>query len=356
MGALLVFVKTIGEFGTPVTLGNRIGYYVLTSEIHRHATIWPIDYGTAAILSTMLISASMLVWFLQQWMAARRNDTVVTGKGQSVSIYRLGKAKVLAWVYVLLVFGLAIGVPYLSVVSTAFLDVQGDGLALHNFTFAHMIELFTDSGGREALLNSLGLAGIAATVSVCIGVWISITVTRQKAILTKAIDFLSLAPNTLPAIVFIIGLILLWNANWMPIPIYNTWGMLVLAYVILYLPFTVQNIKAIYGQMSHSLLHAAQVSGAGRFYQFRTILLPLILPGVLAGWMMTFIISMRELVGSLILRPPNMHTTATFIYSEFEQGSTSLGMAMALVAVVLTTMMLVFVEHMQNRWKAKHSS
>ncbi|WP_035186073.1 ABC transporter permease [Alteribacter aurantiacus] len=351
MGALLVFVKTIGEFGTPVTLGNRIGFYVLTSEIHRYTSVWPLDFGTAAILSTMLLSVSMTIWYIQQWLVSRRHDKVVSGKGQTKAFTPLGKYQFLAWFYLFGVLGLAIGVPYFSVISTAFLEVQGDGLAWSNLTTAHMVQLFTGSG-LEALLNSVWLAAIAATISAAIGIWVAIIIMRKKGIGEKTMDFLSLAPNTVPGIVVVVGLILFWNAPWNPGMIYNTWMMLVATYVVLYLPFTVQNIKAIYGQLGDSLFNAAKMSGAKPVYILRTVLIPLILPGILAGWIMTFTISMRELVGSLILRPPNMHTSATFIYSQFEQGTAALGMAMALVSVGFTTIVLIVVERFKNRSQA----
>ncbi|MFA1820872.1 ABC transporter permease [Virgibacillus oceani] len=348
MGALLVFVKTIGEFGTPVTLGNRIGYNVLTSEIHRYTSVWPIDYGTAAILSTMLLGVSMTVWFIQQWISQRSQSRVVSGKGHTVARARLGKGKIFAWVYLFIILALAIGVPYFSIATTAFMKIQGDGFMLSNFTLDHFKELFAGSG-MSALLNSVWLAAIAAIISVIIGIWIAITVSNKRGTAVKTIDFLSLTPNTVPGIVIVVGLILMWNAEWVKIPIYNTWVMLVLTYVVLYLPFTVQNIKAIYGQLGDSLFQAAMVSGASKFYQLRTILLPLLIPGILAGWVMTFTISMRELVGSLILRPPDMHTTATFIYSQFEQGSASLGMAMALISVGITTAVIVGIEQIKYK-------
>ncbi|WP_062052208.1 iron ABC transporter permease [Bacillus sp. JCM 19034] len=349
MGALLVFVKTIGEFGTPVTLGNRIGYYVLTSEIHRYTSIWPLDFGKAAILSTMLLSVSMLIWYVQQLLVNRRNDQVVTGKGQTQAITNLGKKKILAWLYLAFVLFLSIGVPYFSVASTALLDIQGNGLSFSNLTLRHFVDLFTGSG-RDALWNSIWLAALAATISASIGIWVAILIMKKKqGLKEKTMDFLSLAPNTVPGIVVVVGLILFWNAYWNPAPVYNTWMMLVLAYVILYLPFTVQNIKAVYGQLGDSLFQAAKMSGASSFYMIRTVLLPLLIPGILAGWMMTFTISMRELVGSLILRPPNMHTSATFIYAQFEQGTPALGMAMALVSVGMTTIILIIIEQMKTR-------
>ena len=351
MGALLVFVKTIGEFGTPVTLGNRIGFYVMTSEIHRYSSVWPLDFGTAAILSTVLLGVSMTIWYIQQWFISRRHTKVVSGKGQTRAYNPLGKYRIFAWLYLAGVLFLAIGVPYFSVASTAFMNIQGDGLAWSNLTLRHFTELFTGNG-REALWNSVWLAALAATISVSLGIWFAILIMKRNRAPEKAMDFLSLAPNTVPGIVVVVGLIFFWNAAWNPAGVYNTWMMLVLTYVILYLPFTVQNIKAIYGQMGDSLFQASKMSGASGTYMLRKILLPLIVPGILAGWIMTFTISMRELVGSLILRPPNMHTSATFIYSQFEQGSQAIGMAMALVSVGLTTVVLIVVEHYKDKSQA----
>ena len=69
--------------------------------------------------------------------------------------------------------------------------------------------------------------------------------------------------------------------------------------------------------------------------------MPLIIPGILAGWAMTFTISIRELVASLLVLPPSVETSATFIFAQFEQGEVSIGMAMAVVSVGLTTMCLL---------------
>ena len=74
--------------------------------------------------------------------------------------------------------------------------------------------------------------------------------------------------------------------------------------------------------------------------------MPLIIPGILAGWAMTFTISIRELVASLLVLPPSVETSATFIFAQFEQGEVSIGMAMAVVSVGLTTMCLL----LRNIW------
>lgn len=130
----------------------------------------------------------------------------------------------------------------------------------------------------------------------------------------------------------------------MPIPLYNTYGMVILTYVVLFVPYTVQYVKSAFTQIDASLVQAGQVFGAKPGYIFRRVLLPLIVPGMLAGWMMTFTIASRELVGSLLILPPSMQTSATYIYAQFEQGQVSLGMAMAVISVGLTTLLLVLLE------------
>ena len=87
------------------------------------------------------------------------------------------------------------------------------------------------------------------------------------------------------------------------------------------------------------------------YVYFRKIIFPLIIPGILAGWAMTFTISIRELVASLLVLPPSVETSATFIFAQFEQGEVSIGMAMAVVSVGLTTLCLLLLQHMEHKRK-----
>lgn len=106
IGALLVFVKTLSEYGTPSTLGKRIGFEVFTTEIHRHATVAPIDFGSSATLSSVLVGICLCMWMLQNYITTRKSYNLVSGKGgpprravhgqrshrRCVGIYRSGAA------------------------------------------------------------------------------------------------------------------------------------------------------------------------------------------------------------------------------------------------------------------------
>ncbi len=225
------------------------------------------------------------------------------------------------------------------------MKLRGYGISAGNFTLGHYRELLAwGSPGLSALGNSLSLALATACITAALGVFLALTVGDGRSRLRRAVDFISLLPNTVPSIVMIVGLILFWNSPWVGQKIYNTYWMVLLTYVVLFLPFTAQYVNASYRQISKTLFDAAGIGGGSPAYTFRRILLPLVLPGILSGWVMTFIISLRELVASLMILPPGMDNAARFIYGQFEQGSNSAGMAMAVVTMLSSTVALILID------------
>ena len=353
IGALLVFVKTIAEYGTPATLGKRIGYYVFTTEIHRYATVAPIDFGKSAVLASVLVGVCLVMWFLQNYVTSRRSYNLVSGKGSRFAEIKLRTpAKILGWAYIAVVLLLSMGVPYFSVISTSLINLRGYGFRPGNFTFQHYIDLFTENEkGIRALGNSLILAVSAATICAVLGTLIVIAVRKSRSKLGKVVEVIGLLPEMLPGIVLVIGIMLFWNQIYNVIPLYNTLGIMILAYVVLFLPYTVQYVTSSFTQISGSLEAAARVFGGSPVYIFRRVTLPLIMKGVFAGWTMTFIIAFRELVTASLIAPPNTLVVSTYIVREFEQGSVSVGMAMAVLCVLFTTTALLILNRSIDRQK-----
>lgn len=353
IGALLVFVKTISEYGTPSTLGRRIGFEVFTTEIHRYATVAPIAFGKSAVLASVLVGICLGMWMLQNYITTRKSYRLVSGKGSRLVEVKLSKpAKILCWLYIALVLLLSIGVPYFSVISTSLIKLRGYGLAKGNFTFQHYIDLFTENTkGIHALTNSLILAVSSATICAVLGTVTVLAVHSSKSKLRKIVEAMSLLPEMLPGIVLVIGIMLFWNQIYRVLPLYNTLGIMVLAYVVLFLPYTVQYVTSSLTQVSDSLMAAGRVFGGSPFYIFRRITLPLIGKGVATGWMMTFIIAFRELVTASLIAPPNTLVVSTYIVREFEQGSVSVGMAMAVLCVLFTTTALLILNRVIDRQK-----
>ncbi len=353
IGALLVFVKTIAEYGTPATLGKRIGFEVFTTEIHRYATVAPIDFGKSAILASVLVGICLMMWMLQNYITSCHTYNLVSGKGARFAEIILNKpAAIISWIYIMAVLVLSIGVPYFSVIATSFIKLRGYGLQAGNFTFQHYVDLFTANGkGLSALKNSVILAVAAATICAVLGTVIVLAIRNAKSKFGKVIEAISLLPEMIPSIVLVIGIMLFWNQIYDVLPLYNTLGIMILAYVVLFLPYTIQYVTSAFTQISNSLMAAGQVFGGGPFYIFRRITLPLIMKGVLTGWMMTFIIAFRELVTASLIAPPNTLVISTYIVREFEQGSVSVGMAMAVLCVLFTTTALLILNRFIDKQK-----
>lgn len=342
IGALLVFVKTLSEYGTPYTLGRRIGFDVFTTDIHRYAAVAPIDFGKAAVLASVLVTICIVLWLVQNYITVHHSYNLISGKGSRMRIHRLSSpGKVLAILYIGLILVISIGIPYFSVISTSLIRLRGFGLAAGNFTFHHYVELFTDSEtALPAIGNSFLLGLLSATICAILGTVIVLSIRAGRSRFGKVLEAMSLLPEMLPGIVLVIGLMLFWNDIYDILPLYNTMGIMVITYTALFLPYTVQYVTSASTQLSESLLEAGRVFGGSRYYIFRHITCPLIARGMAAGWMMTFIIAIRELVAPSLIAPPDTLVISTYIMREFEQGSVSLGMSMAVLCILLTTLSL----------------
>jgi iron(III) transport system permease protein len=150
---------------------------------------------------------------------------------------------------------------------------------------------------------------------------------------------MTVLPNALPGIVVAVGLILAWNMPGLPFTPYNTGFILLLAYCCILLPQTARYATAAFLQIGDNLEAAARVAGASGAVAFRRILLPLVFPSLASAMLLVFALASRELVASIVVAPVGMQTISTFIWRQFEQGSVGLGMAMAFVTIILTTLL-----------------
>lgn len=351
LGILLIFIKTLAEFGTPATFGSRIGFQVFTTEIHAYLSRWPVDIRMATSLSVFLLSVCLIIWYFQNLIGRKFTYSVLSGKTPAARerkdkwFIQLG-----SWFYVGFVLLFAIGIPYFSIIVTSLQKVRGDGLRAGNFTLASYQAVFTSgSAGLTAFLNSVVFSILTAVITAIIGLFIALYIKKGETKKQQLLDFFSLMPNIIPGIVFVVGLIMFWNAPWLPATIYNTKAMVVVTYCVLFLPYAVQYTKSSLSQLDQSIFQSAAIFGRNSWDVYRAIIIPLLMQGILAGMMMTFIISMRELVAGLLILPPSVETGATFIYSQFEQGNVGIGMAVAVITVGMTVVFMFLLNWLQ-RW------
>ncbi len=345
IAALLVFVKTLSEYGTPYTLGRRIGFDVFTTQIHRYTTVAPISFDKSAALASVLTGICLVMWYIQNLITEKRSYNLVSGKGSRFAETKLSIfGNVIAWAFVIAVLVISIGIPYFSIIATSLIKLRSMGLQPGNFTLANYEAMFEESDkALKAILTSLFLAVSSATICSVLGTLVVLTVRKFKGKAAKFMEATATIPEMLPAIVLVIGIMLFYNSIYKVIPIYNTIWIMVLAYTVLYIPYTIQYVTSSFTQIGTSLEEAGSVLGGNKFYVFRRITFPLIRKGILTGWSMIFIIVIRELVTASLISPPDVIVISTFIDREFEQGSVTTGMCMAVITVLFTVTALILI-------------
>lgn len=341
---LLVFAMAIEEYGTPAALGRRAGFDVLVTGIDLRVSDWPIDLPGAAILSLVLVLMSFGAFLVQRWILTRRSYQTTTGKPQAFEKRTLGGWTTLVVLGFALITFLATALPLLAILAAALSRTISGGLVPGNLGLTNFAAIFADStGALRALGNSLSLGIAAALLTGLLGALSAYAVVKTTIRGRTLLDVLTILPNALPGIVVAVGLILAWNQPWLPITPYNTALILLLAYCCILLPQPVRYATAAFHQVGDNLEAAARVFGAGPSVAFRRILLPLILPSLLASMLLVFAVATRELVASIIVSPVGMQTISTYIWRQFEQGSVGLGMAMAFVTILITTIFPIVV-------------
>lgn len=343
---VLVFLDALSNFGVPAILGTRANLPLLPAEIFRLVTSWPVNLPLATALSSLLC-----VFALGSVAATRRLSGSADGRGErafSPRRHPLSRRGVLAaWTWFGLLFAFSTLLPYGAMIGMSLIDRWSGAEAV--WTLRHYIRLFQPgSGGWEALRTSLRLSLAAATLCALAGGAIAAVAARARGRTRRTLDALGTLPRVLPKIVLAVALILAWNAPWIPFRVYGTVWMLLLAYVTIYISNALNFGAAAMSRLNPGLETAAASLGAGRVRVFLQVVLPHLAPALGAAWLTTFIVCMRELVASLLLLPPGVQTTATYVYNQFEQGDLSAAMAMATVTIGLTSLVLLCFQWIQT--------
>jgi iron(III) transport system permease protein len=237
-------------------------------------------------------------------------------------------AKAFLWFLVAIYAVLAVLIPYGSMFLTSLLKLVSAGPSLSNLTWENYLQALTGESNllRAALITSLSLAVVAAVLGTILGVCAA----REGRIVAS----LALIPVATPAITLAVGFIRGWNAPWTVwVPLYGSALIVGLFYTAKYLPYAVQYARAGLAAIPPSYEWAARVHGASAGTVMTGIIAPLLWPHCLSGAILIFSISFRELVGSVLLRPPGIQTVSTFVLREFDQGSPAAGMAMGMIAI-----------------------
>ena len=340
---IIVLTRAMEEFAIPGVLGAPAGIYTVTTYIfYRAISYMPPRYGVAAILAIILmILTALALWAQTRILGGGRRFTTIAGRGHRARRQQLGAWRYATLAYALIYLFLAVGLPYLVLIYGAFIKTWGLLPAPDNLTLMNIVRTFDPALALvNGLRNSVILALSGATAACLLTLVTSYMIVSSRSSIRGALDLLSSVPLAMPGPVMAIAL--LWAYLNPPLMLYGTLWILGIAYVTSYLPYGVRMTTASFSQISPEFEHAAAVCGAGRMASFRDILFPLVLPGVLAGWMLMFVAMVRELSASVFLYVPGTETASVALLSMWQEARFTDVCVLSLV-LIATSVTVVFV-------------
>lgn len=338
-GAIIVFVTSAGEFGVPFKLSAPYGWETLTTQIFSKAVGDDANHYLGAAMSMALGAITVFLIWIQQRYIAPRSFTTVTGKGYRPNVLDLGGWRWLAFGYNLTYILVAVVLPILCLIIVSLHPVWTAEIQFSEMTFRNYEKtlFFWRDDSIEAatngILNSFFLAFVGATISMVLAIVISYMIHRTKGFGSRLLDFLCVVPIGFPGIVLAMGVLV----TYIQTPIYATLWILLLGYITRFFPYGQRNVASIMLAISEELDQSSRMAGATWFTTLRRITIPLLKPGIFAGWVLLFIIFLRELSISIILYTTGTETLSVGVYylANFENESMTSALSMAQTAVLL---------------------
>ena len=332
-GAIMVFMTSLADFGTPMLLGE--GYMVLPvlvyneymSEIGGNAYL-------ASALSVIVVLCSTTVLLVQKHLVSKKNY-VMTAMRPPQEIQLCGLKRFLATFPVALVTFIGI-LPQIVVIVTSFIKADFTGF-VGGFSLDSYMTIFNRLGTN--IKNTFLFSTIAIVFIIIIGMLISYIIVRQKGAAGQIMDMLIMFPFVIPGAVLGISLIVAFNKE--PVILTGTAAIMIIAFVVRKLPYTVRSGSAFLQQMDPSVEEASINLGVSPMKTFFTLTARLMAPGILSGGILSWITCINELSSSVMLYGGKTSTISVAIYTEVVRNSYGTAAALATILTVSTVVSLL---------------
>ena len=320
-GILIMVVRGLESFEVPAVVGLRNHIWVYTSRIWQALNDAVPNYGQAgAYAMSLLVLTSVGVFFQSRLSKRGRAFQTITGKGFRPHPVRLGAWRAPATALIVVYFLVAVVLPLLVLfyASTQQFYSPPSHQTLSHMSLANYPHEWRDPVIRHAVINSLYVGIGAATAVMFLAAIASWVVVRTRLRGRWLIDNLAFLPLTIPGLVLGVALLTIYLR--VPIGIYGTLWILFMAYMTRYMPYGMRYASTSMFQIGRELEESAQMSGAGWWHTFRRVVLPLLTPGLVAGWIYIVIVSFRELGSSVLLYSPGKEVLSIVIWEQWRDG------------------------------------
>jgi iron(III) transport system permease protein len=340
-GGLLVFIEALENFGVPFVLAEDKP--ILAVEAYKlFVGETASNPASAGVLGMLLIACTVAALLIQRGILARRHFAT-RARGATPLLAVSPTMRRLGAIYCWTVIAAAL-VPFATVVVVSFLEFRGPvlqyGLSLDNFA-----QLFQRS--YRPLTNTVLLGTLAAAGAAIIGVPMAYVVVRHRSRLSALLDVVATSPFAVAGTVLGIGLVLAYSSGFLILT--GTWLIMVLAYIVRKLPFSVRSASAILHQIDPSLEEASVNLGVAPLATFLRITVPLMLGGIVGGLVLTFVTVASELSSTVVLYSGQWTTMTVAMFQALEGTSPGVASAAATVLIVFTVLPVALVYRLLRR-------
>jgi len=354
MGAFIVaFLEAIAIFGAPALIALPGRFQVMTTTLWQFFE-FPPKVEVAAAYAMPLLAVTVLLFWLQQRIIARKGYIALTGKGGERRMVHLGRWRWAVLGYCLFVTALSFFLPMVVVLQAAFAKAWGRGFSLDNLTLHNVRFVVIDQPlTRAATLHTFVYGGTAAVIALALALAIAYIVRRQLVPYARVLSYIAMAPFVIPGIVLAIGFYASYTAK--PLVLYGTAWILILAFATRFLPIAYANSDAALRSINPEMEDAVRILGGGRLLALRKVVGPLLKRGLAGAFILVFIPATRELSSAIFLYTAGTQVLAVLLFDKSDEGNfeylSAIGLILVLgtVALVLAGFRLVGRDFMLRR-------
>jgi iron(III) transport system permease protein len=327
-----IFVLAAGTFSIPAVLGGASRIPYLAVIVFNATASYPIDYGKSAAVGTVLFWISLMgvaIYRFASQVASR--FVTVTARGFRMRQIKLRQWRAPSVGVVLLYVLLAIVLPYMALIYTAFTRFITAHVLHAPYTLDNIAWAFTSPEVTDSVINTLLVGVVTPTLCILLALTLAYAIRRLRVPGSRALDYATMFPIAIPGIV--LGTGIFWT--YVTTPVYGTIWILVLAFIASYLPFAYRISDTSLVQIEKSLEEASLLCGAGHARTLRRVTVPLIRPALLSGWVMVFIFSVREISAAILLASPSNEVLSTISWNYLDYGDQQKAAVLGLVQTAI---------------------
>jgi iron(III) transport system permease protein len=361
-GILAAFIYSLSgsleTFEVPAIMGLPGKINLLSTKIY--LLNQADDAATASSIGVVFVALAILFVSMYTLLTRRMERfSTVSGKAYRPRVMKIGSFRYLAMFLVWLYLAVVVIAPFLVMVWASIQPYYAvpSVQALGRITFDAYTWIFTNPQGATALVNTLLLLVSAPTVTMLLCTLVAWYVVRTRMPGRRVLDIMAFLPNSVPSIMIALALVYLFlTVPWRLVPIYGSVWIISVAVITRYLAFGSRGMHSAVLQLHRELEEAAEVGGVSWPTAFRYIVLPLLFPAIVSGWVFVALHALRETTMALMLYSPNSRVISLLMWDTWQSGDTSKAAATGVVLMLVTTLIILVGRWLDQRRARRFAS